>query len=242
MLAESSQVVPQAERLNDLEVGYKYDGRSFYFGANFYYMDYDNQFVLSGAQDSNGEMVARNIKDSYRMGVELQAAVKLPFGLKWEANVTLSKNRIKNFSETLYGYDADWNELPAQTIEHGTTHIAFSPSLVASQQLSYEYKGFFARLSTQYVGEQYMSNADVAAHKLEDYCISNLDLAYTFRQLGSVESATIGFRVNNLFNKAYENNGWASSEYLNTPDNRVSYTGYAAQARTNFMAHLTLKF
>jgi iron complex outermembrane receptor protein len=87
-----------------------------------------------------------------------------------------------------------------------------------------------------------MSNADVAEHKLEDYCISNLDLAYTFRHLGSLESATIGFRVNNLFNKAYENNGWASSEYLNTPDNRVNYTGYAAQARTNFLAHLTLKF
>lgn len=234
--------LPRAEKLVDYEAGAHYTTENFHIGANLYFMDYTDQLVLTGALNEIGEPVSANVKDSYRMGVELQTAVKFPFGLKWEANATLSKNRIRNFSETLYGYDADWNELPAQTIEHGSTHIAFSPSLIASQQLSYEYKGFFARLSTQYVGEQYMSNADVAAHKLEDYCISNLDLAYTFRQLGSIESATIGFRVNNLFNKAYENNGWASSEYLNTPDNRVNYTGYAAQARTNFMAHLTLKF
>ena len=48
--------------------------------------------------------------------------------------------------------------------------------------------------------------------------------------------------IYNLFNEEYENNGWASSSYLNTPDNRVNYTGYAAQAGVNFLAHLSLQF
>ncbi len=232
---------PRAEKLVDYEAGAHYTTEKFHAGVNLYYMDYTDQLVLTGELNEIGEPVSANVKDSYRMGIELQAAAKLPLGFKWEANATLSRNRIENFCETLYGYDDNWNDLPAQIVQHGSTHTAFSPSFVANNQLSYEYKGFFARLTTQYVGEQYMSNADVAAHKLKAYCISNLDFAYTLEHLGSIKSATFGITINNLFNKAYENNGWASSSYLNTPDQRINYTGYAAQARTNFMAHLTLK-
>ena len=87
-----------------------------------------------------------------------------------------------------------------------------------------------------------MSNADVAAHKLDAYCVSNLDVSYTFSPKSLAKNASIGVTVYNLFNEEYENNGWASSSYQNTPDTRVNYTGYAAQAGINFLAHLTLKF
>jgi iron complex outermembrane receptor protein len=87
-----------------------------------------------------------------------------------------------------------------------------------------------------------MSNADVAEHLLDDYCVTNLHLSYTFTPRRYARSIRVGASVYNLFNAKYESNGWASSEYLNTPDNRVNYTGYAAQAGTNFMTHLTLTF
>ena len=87
-----------------------------------------------------------------------------------------------------------------------------------------------------------MSNADVAEHLLDDYCVSNLDLSYTFNPRRLAQSIRVGVAIYNLFNAQYESGGWASSNYLNTPDNRVSYTGYAAQAGINFLANLTLKF
>ena len=234
--------LPQAERLTDYEVGANYTDGTWNFGANLYWMDYKNQLVLTGELNEIGEPVSANVPKSYRAGVELQGGLSLPCGFEWTGNLTLSKNRIKNFQETIYGYDDAWNELPAEVINHGDTHIAFSPEVIANNKLSYTYKGWRTELQTQYVGEQYMSNADVKAHKLDAYCVSNLDLSYTFVPKRYAKSIRMGVTIYNIFNEEYENNGWASSSYLNTPNNRVNYTGYAAQAGTNFLAHLAVKF
>ncbi|MBR4297325.1 MAG: TonB-dependent receptor [Bacteroidaceae bacterium] len=234
--------LPRAERLTDYELGANYTNGTWHFGANLYWMDYKDQLVLTGELNEIGEAVSANVPKSYRAGVELQGGVTLPCGFEWTGNLTLSKNRIKDFQETIYGYDDEWNDLPAEVIHHGDTHIAFSPEVIANNKLSYTYKGWRTELQTQYVGEQYMSNANVDAHKLDAYCVSNLDLSYTFLPKRYAKSICVGVTIYNLFNEEYENNGWASSSYLNTPDNRVNYTGYAAQAGTNFLAHLAVKF
>lgn len=233
---------PRAERLTDYELGATYTAKNWHVGANLYWMDYKDQLVLTGELNEIGEAVSANVPKSYRAGIELQGGFSLPFGLSWEGNLTLSRNRIRDFKETIYGYDDDWNDLPAAVIDHGDTHIAFSPDIIAGSNLSYTYKGLRTSLHTQFVSEQYMSNADVAAHKLDAYCVSNLDVSYTFSPKSLAKNASIGVTVYNLFNEEYENNGWASSSYQNTPDTRVNYTGYAAQAGINFLAHLTLKF
>ncbi|MBO5678008.1 MAG: TonB-dependent receptor [Bacteroidaceae bacterium] len=233
---------PRAERLTDYEVGATYTAKNWHVGANLYWMDYKDQLVLTGELNEIGEAVSANVPKSYRAGIELQGGFSLPFGLSWEGNLTLSRNRIRDFKETIYGYDDDWNDLPAAVADHGDTHIAFSPDIIAGCNLSYSYKGLRTSLHTQFVSEQYMSNADVAAHKLDAYCVSNLDVSYTFSPKSLAKNASIGVTVYNLFNEEYENNGWASSSYQNTPDTRVNYTGYAAQAGINFLAHLTLKF
>ena len=72
---EDNQGLPlSAERLNDLEIGYKFLSPRFSAGVNFYWMDYKDQFVLTGALNEIGEAVAINVPKSYRMGVELEAA------------------------------------------------------------------------------------------------------------------------------------------------------------------------
>lgn len=233
---------PRAERLTDYELGATYTADNWHVGANLYWMDYKDQLVLTGELNEIGEAVSANVPKSYRAGIELQGGFSLPFGLSWEGNLTLSRNRIRDFKETIYGYDDDWNDLPAAVVDHGDTHIAFSPDIIAGSALSYTYKGLRTSLHTQFVSEQYMSNADVAAHKLDAYCVSNLDVSYTFSPKSLAKNASIGVTVYNLFNEEYENNGWASSSYQNTPNTRVNYTGYAAQAGISFLAHLTLKF
>jgi len=232
---------PKAERLFDYELGYTFANSWLNLGANLYYMDYKDQLVLTGELNEIGEAVAANVPDSYRMGIELMAGLKLPCGFQWDINATLSKNRIKNFVETLYGHDDDWNDLPGVKINHGTTHIAFSPDFLLNNRFGYTYKGFEASLQSQYVGKQYMSNMDIEDHRLDAYFVSNLSLAYTFK-LPKLKSVTVGCTVYNLFNEEYENNGWASSDYTNSPEHRNNYAGYAAQAGTNVLGHITLKF
>lgn len=232
---------PTSERLFDYEVGYTFTHKWFRAGINLFYMDYKDQLVLTGELNEIGEAVAANIPKSYRTGVELTAGVDLPCGFSWDANATLSRNRTRDFVETLYGYDSEWNELDPIQIQHGSTHLAFSPDVIFNNRFAYRFKGFETALQSQYVGKQYMSNADIEAHRLDAYFVSNLHLSYTFKPK-ALKSLTVGCSIYNLFNQMYENNGWASSDYTDTPDHRNNYTGYAAQAGTHVMGHVQFRF
>jgi iron complex outermembrane receptor protein len=68
-----SYPAPKAEYLRDYELGYEYSGGNWHAGANFYYMNYHNQFVQTGQQSDIGENLTTNVKKSYRAGVELTA-------------------------------------------------------------------------------------------------------------------------------------------------------------------------
>ena len=228
---------PKAERLTDYEFGYTFGGNIFHAGINLYYMDYKDQLVLTGELNEIGEALADNVPDSYRTGVELLAGLKLPCGLAWEANTTLSRNRIKNFTEVLY----DDNTYEEWRIEHGETPIAFSPDAILNNTFTYNRKGFDISLHSQYVGRQYMSNARQKEQQLDAYFVSNLYLAYTFR-LNGIKSMTLGLNIYNLFNEEYENNGYAYSGYYTDGGEKIRYNGagYAAQAGTNFMGHISI--
>lgn len=257
MLAESEIVTPQQERLNDLEIGYRYESPVFSVGANFYYMDYDNQFVLTGAQDANGEMVARNIKDTYRMGIELMAALNPFKGFNWNVNATWSKNRAKNMNLKLI--DSDWNE---SYVNVGETHLAFSPDFMLNNILAYEYRGFKASLMTKFVGEQYMTNSDFRSYidesdggrqvsaMIDKFCVSDLDLSYTFAMKG-IQSITVGCTIYNIFNEEYETNGSCGLNFRNNKgkveafhdgNNFWSWSVYSAQAPIHAMAHVSVNF
>ncbi len=252
MMSETDQVDPKAERLNDLELGYRFQARKFTASANFFFMDYDNQFVLTGAQDSNGEMVARNIKDSYRMGVELAATWQPMKGFTWDTNATWSRNRAKNMNVTVI--NEDWSQSYANV---GTTHLAYSPDFILNNKFSYEWKGLKASLFTKYISEQYMTNSGFKGYLEEDgsttsamidkIFTTDLDVNYSFK-FGCVKRLTVGATVYNLFNEKYESNGSCSMNFRNNNGKIEAYNGgwawatFSAQAPTHFMAYLSINF
>ena len=232
---------PKSERLIDYELGYTYANSWLNLGANLYYMDYKDQLVLTGELNEIGEPLATNMPDSYRMGVELMAGIRTNFGLSWDINATWSRNRIQNFTETLYENEdvsgAHWE------INHGDTPIAFSPDFLVNNTLSYRWKSWEASLQSQYVSKQYLNNACQEDQTLDAYFVSNLRLAYTFK-LPFTKEITAGLTVFNLFNEEYENNGYAGSGFYYDGGEKVryNYAGYAAQAGANVLGHLTIRF
>ena len=232
---------PKSERLIDYELGYTYANSWLNLGANLYYMDYKDQLVLTGELNEIGEPLAANMPDSYRMGVELMAGIRTNFGLSWDINATWSRNRIQNFTETLYENEdvsgAHWE------INHGDTPIAFSPDFLVNNTLTYRWKSWEASLQSQYVSKQYLNNACQEDQTLDAYFVSNLRLAYTFK-LPFTKEITAGLTVFNLFNEEYENNGYAGSGFYYDGGEKVryNYAGYAAQAGTNVLGHLTIRF
>ena len=252
MMSEVDQVVPKREKLKDLEFGYKYESEKLQANINFYYMKYDNQFVLTGAQDANGEMVARNIKDSYRMGMELGALWHPIDNLEWAINATWSRNRAKNMNVTVI--NEDWSQSYANV---GNTHLAYSPDFILNNKLSYEWKGIKASLFTKYISEQYMTNSGFKAYleddgsytsaMIDEIFTTDLDISYSLKFKG-VKNITFGVTVYNLFNKKYDSNGSCSMNFRQNPNTGKieAYNGgwawatFSAQAPTHFIAHLSI--
>lgn len=239
---------PKAEKLFDYELGYNFRKEWFTAGVNLYYMDYTDQLVLNGKLNEIGEPMAENVKDSYRMGIEVSLGAQVARWLRWDVNATWSKNRIKNYVGYVSDYDADWNDLYTQTaIEAGDTPIAFSPSFMAGSLFSFSLNGFDASLQTQYVSRQYLDNFGRKESSLDPYCVSNLNLAYTFKLRG-IKSITVGATVYNLFNTTYETNGYSQTAALYEGDPKEGrYTlaedpRFYPMAGINALGHITLRF
>ena len=230
---------PKSESLKDYEAGYEYRTNNLFFGANLYFMDYKDQLVLTGELNEIGEPVAENVANSYRTGIELMG--KLKFARKWtfNANATISKNRIEDYEETLY--DENYENPISKNI--GDMDIAFSPDFTGNVRLSYENKGWFASLSNQYVSKQYLTNSEQEDLTIDPYNVMNFNLNYSFK-LNFVKKVTVGFTIYNLLDEEYENNGWGYSSYKvkDGKNVRCNDNGLSAQAGIHFMGHIALKF
>ena len=232
---------PAAERLSDYEIGYSYRTNLFTATTNIYFMDYKDQLVVTGQLSDTGNALSVNVPSSYRMGVELQGELHPCEWFDWQANVTLSHSRIKNFIE--YVYEDEW--MNPISFERGSTPIAFSPDVTLNSSLNFHLEDFEASLSGHYVSSQYMNNAKSEETKLEAYFVSNLRLGYTLHNIPSVKALRLGFTIYNLLNEKYFNNGYAGAGYyIDDKGERLvyRYAGYAAQAPINFLANISLTF
>ena len=258
--------IPLPERMYDYEFGYQYLHKRFGVGANFYVMDYYNQLVLTGQYSDVGAYLTKNVDRSYRMGVELTAGVEITKWLRWDLNATLSMNKIIDFTDWVDDWYANWDDPVVAEhggqvlVNYGTTDISFSPSIIAGSNIQFDYKGFQANLLTNYVGKQYLDNTSNRNAMLDDYCVSNLRLAYTLQITDNrvqstdnryqfIKSITFNVLLNNLFNTRYESNGGvygyfegadANGNYL--PENQKYTPWYYAQAGFNLHAGFTINF
>ena len=248
---------PKAERLNDLEVGYKYQSQLFTAGANLYWMDYMDQFVLTGEIDKIGEAITRNVPDSYRLGVELEAALKPIDWFRWDVNATWSKNRVKGITVQL---------MDGGVADLGNQPLAFSPNFILNNILTFSYRGAKASVQSQYVSEQYMTNTGFKSYQTHDdngqlvdvgmmldgHFTTNVDLSYNFQlpKLG-IKDVTVGLTLYNLFSAKFDNNGWAAPAFTQQGDKVIATgwgesdqyeAGFAPSAPFNMMAHLSVNF
>lgn len=232
---------PDPESMLDIEAGYNYTSDSWYAGFNLYRMNYDNQFVQTGEQSDIGENLTVNIKDSYRMGIEMQAGV-MPF--KWlsiEGNAALSQNRIKDFTEVV----EDWDNGSAK-IHYDNSTLAFSPSAILNGFVKFSMGRFNAVWHTNYVSRQYLDNTENADRSLPAYSFSDLSATFTQPIKGIIRSIEIGANLNNIFNSHKATSGWVYSAIYESNghpnDNRYYQIGFIPMSGFSAMGSITLKF
>ena len=225
------------EQLNDFEMGWRYNKEGVMLNINSYYMQYNEQLILTGALDDVGAPVRTNSGDSYRLGLEIEAAFSLSDAFIIQPVLTLSSNKNKQTYSQVDGVLKDF----------GTTNISFSPEVVASNAFIYSpLKNFSLSFLTKYVGDQYMGNTDTDTSKLKEYFVNDLNITYEWNPKSVFSTVVVSALVNNIFDKEYVSNGyyytydddWSVPGQLTT----IEGAGYYPQATRNFLVGVTLKF
>lgn len=214
---EGGNVKP--EKLNDFELGWRFNSEKFQLNSNLYYMGYKDQLILTGRLDDVGAPIRANTEKSYRLGFEFDATIALSEKFILRPNFTLSSNKNVDLA-----VDGEY---------YGTTKIAYSPEVIAGNIIVYKpITGLYLSLLQKYVGEQFMNNIELPAAKLADYFVNDFNASYEIKPKTIFKSITITALVNNIFDKKYVSNGYMYD----------IYPYYYPQAGINFLIGLNLKF
>ncbi|TXD46820.1 TonB-dependent receptor [Polaribacter sp. IC073] len=234
--------VTTPETLNDLELGWRLKSETIKLNTNIYYMDYKNQLVLTGALDDVGAPIRATSGGSYRLGLEIDADIRLSNQFSIKPNAAFSSNKNRDFFITRDGI------VEPQPL--GKTDLSFSPDVVVGNIFTYQPKDNlqFSFLS-KYVGKQFMSNFSSAISNndvLDNYFTSDLNVVYEMKPTKIFKSIVFSALINNIFNNEYVDRGYYYT-FDDTSSNRGTVTtvdgaGYYPQATRNFLVGVTLKF
>ncbi|MDX5420084.1 MAG: TonB-dependent receptor [Hymenobacteraceae bacterium] len=236
---------PEHETLRTVEAGYRCQlalgevaGRALSANveANYFFMDYKNQLVLTGEINDVGAYTRTNIDKSYRQGIELAGAVRLGSSASLSSNLSYSQNIVRDFEEFIDDYDEGGQAIN----RYDETAIAFSPDFVSATQLEVEVlKGLRTAFIFKTVSKQYLDNTENESRIIPAYQVGDLRLRYTTGFKGVLKGLELGLLVNNIFNERYAANGYTFS-YI--AGGQITENFYYPQATRNFLASVGLRF
>lgn len=226
---------PVAERLYDTELGFGQQQKNSMWAVTLYYMKYKNQLVLTGKINDVGAYTRSNIPQSYRAGAELQGGILFNKWLNASANLAISSNKVKNFSEYIDDYDNGGQKVNNFT----STDIALSPSLVGTASINFlPIQSLEVSLTGKYVSKQYLDNTQNASRKLDGYFVNDLRAIYTIKRK-KLKELNITGQLNNLFSTKYQPNGYTYSYIYGGETTTENY--YFPMAGINFMLGLNIR-
>lgn len=222
LIDKPKDVEMKPEQLKNLELGYQLRKKKYFASVNVYYMNYDNQLVLTGELNDIGTPLKQNVKESYRTGIEAQAGYKILEKILLSGNATLSRNKMLRD-------------------EIGETDLSFSPQLITFAELEYTpVSNLKMAISHKFVDKQYLDNSSSETKKIDSYSFINFLLRYELKNRLNLENIQLIFHVNNVLDQMYSTNGWTYSYKANGEMKTDNY--YYPQAGRNYMIGLNLKF
>ncbi len=231
---------PKAERLNNIEIGYRYLRSNVTAGLNLFGMFYKNQLILTGQINDVGSYIRSNVDNSYRIGVEFDSKWVVSPRFTWAINASLSDHKIKEFREFFDEYDSDFEWIGQQENIYKNTDIAFAPKFIGGNEFAYKpFRGFEAALLSKFVSKQYLDNTSNEARKLDTFFVHDVRLTYQLKALG-LRNIGLGLQINNILNEKYESNGYSYGYIYD--GSLVTENFYFPQAGTNFMFSLNVRF
>ncbi|RYD79192.1 MAG: TonB-dependent receptor, partial [Sphingobacteriales bacterium] len=227
----STTQLAQPEKLDDYEAGIEYKTAKANWGINFYFMNYKDHLVLTGKINDVGAYTRTNIDKSYRAGIELQGGGQINKWLSANANLTLSRNKVKDFTAFIDDYDNG-----GQLSEfYRRSDIAFSPAVTSAYSINIiPAKKTELSLMGKYVSRQYLDNTQQKSRSLDAFYTQDVRATYNWEKY-----ATMFLQVNNIFSRKYEPNGYTFSYMYGGELTTENY--YFPMATINWVIGLNIK-
>jgi iron complex outermembrane receptor protein len=193
--------IAKPEHLFDLELGGVYRNRQTMASVNFFWMEFQDELIKSGAVDIFGEPVMGNADRSRHIGVELQGQLDIAYGFSIHGNATASYNRLISYSIV----DNVSNGIVYRRSLDGNP-IAGSPDVMGNFRISYSSNDLITSLDAKYVGDFYTDNTKNNLLKNDAYTVVNAMLSYRLT-LGSDVFLTVRGEIRNVFDALYTMSG-----------------------------------
>jgi len=205
-----------------------------------YGMIYRDQLVPTGELSNVGYPVMTNVKSSYRTGIEFSAGFKPVNLISMQFNMTLSRNKIRDFTEYYMDYITADDSYIYKNKNLGDVDIAYSPFLITSGDLTLMFsEKLKMHIIAKYVGRQYFDNTMNRERMLDPYLVNNFRIDYS-PEIQKIKNLDIQLFINNIFNNKYENNAYGGNWYEDGKENTWAY--YFPQAGMNFFIKLCIGF
>jgi iron complex outermembrane receptor protein len=176
------------ESVLDFEFGYKLKKNNLNLNLNFFNMQFKNEIVPIGQLSYIGLPMRKNVKESYRRGLELD----LNYQYK-HLNISLDFSYIDAKIKEYY------SEIDSITYKNVTPLL--TPKYISNQSIGLKYKYFSINISNRYVSESNLTNTN-SQNKLPSYYNISSNLETYFK------NHTLSIKLDNITNNKYYNSGY----------------------------------
>jgi len=234
-----SKIEPKHESLVNIELGKGINYNIGSFNTNLYLMEYNNQLITTGEVNDVGAYIRENVKKSRRFGIEFTNVLNTK-DFYVNSSLSLSRNLVYNFNETLYDYGADFSQYNIIENKYGITDLAFSPGVLLNNHFEWKANKFLSFiLNSKYVGKQYLDNTSNEKRVLKDFLINDFKIQTNLTN-NVFNNLFFKIEINNIFNVKYSSNGYTFG-YYGGMDYEVRENYFYPQATRNIMFSISIE-
>ena len=234
-----SKIEPKHESLVNIELGKGFNYNKGSFNTNLYLMEYNNQLITTGEVNDVGAYIRENVKKSRRFGVEFTNVLNTK-DFYVNSSLSLSRNLVYNFNETLYDYGADFSQYNIIENKYVITDLAFSPGVLLNNHFEWKANKFLSFiLNSKYVGKQYLDNTSNEKRVLKDFLINDFKIQTNLTN-NVFNNLFFKIEINNIFNVKYSSNGYTFG-YYGGMDYEVRENYFYPQATRNIMFSVSIE-
>ena len=234
-----SKIEPKHESLVNIELGKGFNYNIGSFNTNLYLMEYNNQLITTGEVNDVGAYIRENVKKSRRFGVEFTNVLNSK-DFYVNSSLSLSRNLVYNFNETLYDYGADFSQYNIIENKYVITDLAFSPGVLLNNHFEWKANKFLSFiLNSKYVGKQYLDNTSNEKRVIKDFLINDFKIQTNLTN-NVFNNLFFKIEINNIFNVKYSSNGYTFG-YYGGMDYEVRENYFYPQATRNIMFSVSIE-